>query len=243
MNRAARLIATTALAFLLVPTLFADDTTKPKAKAKDEAAASSSLPSTPDASNSSILPSGPAISPGLPANAQPLPDAASVTAVRPSAIAPPPEPNAESMGAMHRWDDAEGYTPKVEWFLGYSFWRATPTSNGNRIGYLHGGSTSVAYNLNKYVGLVADFAGFDNSKLTLFGPGGSDTFNASGSVYTFMAGPRLSFRKYQKFTPYIQALGGVVHASSVSISGCTGDPSCLPLGSDTTFAAMAQSGT
>ena len=40
----------------------------------------------------------------------------------------------------------------------------------------------------------------------------------------------------------LNALGGVVHAGSVSISGCTGDPSCTPLGSDTTFAAMAGAG-
>jgi outer membrane protein OmpA-like peptidoglycan-associated protein len=141
---------------------------------------------------------------------------------------------------MHRWDDREeGYTPKVEWFLGYSFWRATPTSNGNRIGYLHGGSTSVAYNFNRYVGFVADFAGFDNSKLTLFGPAGGETLDAAGSVYTFMVGPRLSFRKFERITPYAQVLAGVVHASSVTISGCTGDPSCTPIGSDTTFAAMA----
>lgn len=128
---------------------------------------------------------------------------------------------------------------QVEWFLGYSFWRATPTSNGNRIGYLHGGSTSVAYNFNRYVGFVADFAGFDNSKLTLFGPAGGETLDAAGSVYTFMVGPRLSFRKFERITPYAQVLAGVVHASSVTISGCTGDPSCTPIGSDTTFAAMA----
>jgi outer membrane protein OmpA-like peptidoglycan-associated protein len=160
--------------------------------------------------------------------------------VNSSLIEPAPlEGNAESPGAMHRWDDREGYTPKVEWFLGYSFWRATPTSNGNRIGYLHGGSTSVAYNFNRYVGFVADFAGFDNSKLTLFGPAGGETLDAAGSVYTFMVGPRLSFRKFERITPYAQVLAGVVHASSVTISGCTGDPSCTPIGSDTTFAAMA----
>lgn len=107
------------------------------------------------------------------------------------------------------------------------------------MGYLHGGSTSVAYNFNGYVGFVADFAGFDNSKLTLFGPAGSETFNAGGSAYTFMVGPQLSYRKFEKFTPYAHVLAGVVLASSVTISGCTGDPSCTPLGSDTTFAAMA----
>src|SRR5580704_10178570 len=246
MNRAARLIATTAIALLMVPTLFADDTTKPKAKTKDEAAASSNAAGAPDAlatadaSSASALPSATS---GSAADAQPQPDAWRVLPVRSAATSlAPPDGNAEPMGAMHPRDDAERDTPKVEWFLGYSFWRATPTSNGNRIGYLHGGSTSVAYNLNKYVGFVADFAGFDNSKLTLFGPAGSETVNAGGSVYTFMVGPRFSYRKYEKFTPYIQALGGVVHASSVSISGCTGDPSCTPIGSDTTFAAMAGAG-
>jgi outer membrane protein OmpA-like peptidoglycan-associated protein/opacity protein-like surface antigen len=234
------MIATSAMAYLLVPTLFADHTTKPKAKAKDEAAASSSLPATTEAP--SVPPSASSLSAGASggsADAQPQPDAAPALPVRSAIALPPPEANAESMGAMHRMDDREGYTPKVEWFLGYSFWRATPTSNGNRIGYMHGGSTSVAYNFNRYVGFVADFAGFDNSKVTLFGPAGSETFNAGGSAYTFMVGPRLSYRKYEKFTPYAEVLAGVVHASSVSISGCTGDPSCTPIGSDTTFATMA----
>ena len=70
---------------------------------------------------------------------------------------------------MHRWDEPANSYPKVEWFLGYSFWRAVPTSSSNRMGYLHGGSTSIAYNFNRYLGLAADFGGFDNSKLTLLG--------------------------------------------------------------------------
>src|SRR6202030_4666075 len=73
--------------------------------------------------------------------------------------------NGQPVGAVHRWDESENYTPKVEWFLGYSFWRAMPTSSGNRISYVHGGSSSVAYNLNKYVGLVADFGGYDNNRV------------------------------------------------------------------------------
>src|SRR5580658_6063561 len=212
MNRAARLIATTAIALLLVPTLFADDATKPKAKRKDEAATSSNAPSASDAYN-------------LPTDAQPQPEAGAELPVSTVASSPvPPQDNAGSIGAMHRWDDAEGYTPKVEWFLGYSFWRATPTSNGNRIGYLHGGSTSVAYNLNRYVGLVADFGGYDNSRVTLFTPTTSDTFDSNGSAYTYLFGPRFSYRAYERFTPFAQALFGGTHASSVTISGCTGSP-------------------
>jgi len=236
MNRAARFISTAAIAFLLVPALRADDTTKPKAKVNDDAAASSSAFSTAHAARRPGTRSLPPDTTKLPADAQPHPDAAAST---PSTMPALPQDNTVSISAMHRWDDAEVYTPKVEWFLGYSFWRATPTSNGNRIGYLHGGSTSVAYNFNRYVGFVADFAGFDDSKLTLFGPTASETLNAGGSVYTFMAGPRLSYRKYEKFTPYAQVLGGAVHASSVTVNGCTGDPICTPIGADTTFAAMA----
>ncbi|MGA8231877.1 MAG: OmpA family protein [Candidatus Acidiferrales bacterium] len=117
-----------------------------------------------------------------------------------------------------------------------------PTSTSNRMGYLHGGSTSVAYNFNKYVGLVADFGGFDDSRLTLFSPAGSETVNSNGSAYTYLAGPRFSYRKHERFTPFIQALAGGVHASPVTISGCTGGASCTPLGTENTFAAMFGAG-
>src|SRR4051812_24041990 len=86
--------------------------------------------------------------------------------------------------------------PKVELFLGYSFWRALPTSPSNRIGYLHGGSTSLAYNLKSYFGLVADFAVFDNSKVTLLSPSGSPTVASSGKALTYLFGPRFSYRAH-----------------------------------------------
>jgi outer membrane protein OmpA-like peptidoglycan-associated protein len=133
-------------------------------------------------------------------------------------------------------------TPKVEWFVGYSFWRAMPTASSNRMGYLHGGSTSVAYNFNRYVGLVADFGGYDNSRLTLFSPTGSQTLNSGGSAYTYVFGPRFSYRRHERFTPFVQALFGGVHASPVTISGCTGNPNCTPLGSDNTFATLLGAG-
>ena len=129
-----------------------------------------------------------------------------------------------------------GYTPQVEWFFGYSFWRAMPTSYNNRIGYMHGGSTSFAYNFNRYFGLAADFAGFDDNKVTLFTPLGGTTVPSDGKAWTLMVGPRFSYRKYEMFTPFAQVLVGGVTARDVTISGCTGAPSCTPLGADTTFA-------
>jgi hypothetical protein len=44
---------------------------------------------------------------------------------------------------------AGSITPKVELFLGYSFLRNVPASAGNRLVYLHGGSTSLALNVNR----------------------------------------------------------------------------------------------
>jgi outer membrane protein OmpA-like peptidoglycan-associated protein len=113
-----------------------------------------------------------------------------------------------------------------------------PTAMSNRMGYLHGGSTSVAYNFNRYLGLVADFGGYDDSRITLFSPTGSQTLNSSGSAYTYTFGPRFSYRRYQRFTPFAQALFGGTYATSVTISGCTGSPACTPLGSDNAFATM-----
>jgi len=219
MRSAARFIAGIAGAFLIAPMLFADDTAKTKASAqKEEPVASVVSPAITEVADS--------------CGTLPLPFYATAQSAS----------GGESTGAMHRWDEPENSYPKVEWFLGYSFWRAVPTSSSNRMGYLHGGSTSVAYNLNRYLGLVADFGGFDNSKLTLLGPTGSETVNSGGSAYTYVFGPRFSYRRYERITPFAQALFGGVHASSVKISGCTGSPNCTPLDSDNSFATMLGGG-
>lgn len=214
MRSAARFIATMAVAFVMVPAVYAHDTAKPGAKAKKVAPVASV-----------IAPTVTAKAPPTPARAAPVRFATS-----------------RKSRAMHRRDEAEGYTPKVEWFLGYSFWRAVPTANSNRMGYLHGGSTSLAYNFNRYLGLVGDFGGYDNTRLTLFGPTGNQTVDANGSAYTYLFGPRVSFRGHESFTPFIQALFGEAHASSVMISGCTGGVSCTPLGSENAFAMTAGGG-
>jgi outer membrane protein OmpA-like peptidoglycan-associated protein len=133
--------------------------------------------------------------------------------------------------------DTEAETPKIEWSVGYSFWRAMPTATSNRMGYLHGGSTSAAYNFTRHLGLVADFGGYANSRTTLMTPSGDQTFDSNGTAYTYMLGPRYSFRG-ERFTPFVQALFGGAHADSVTLSGCSG-VGCVPLGAENAFAAMA----
>ncbi len=210
-----------AVAFVMMPALYADDGAQPKTRAKEDEAASIAAPA---------------------ASAEAQPDTAEPLPVPSSSTSPQSQSGSgQPVAAMHRWDDSEDYYPKVEWFLGYSFWRALPTSRSNRMGYLHGGSTSIAYNLNRYVGLVADFGGYDDSRVTLFPPTTKETFDSGGSAYTYLFGPRFSYR-HGRVTPFAQALFGVTHASSVKISGCTGTPACTPLGSENAFATAIGAG-
>jgi opacity protein-like surface antigen len=139
---------------------------------------------------------------------------------------------------------ADGSYPRVELFLGYSYLRGVPTlSPGNRMDYLNGGSASIAFNLNRYLGLVGDFGGFDASELEFTGAGANPNrvSNASGTAFTYMAGPRLSFRKYDRVTPFAQALFGGIHASQVTLSGCAG-ALCTPLPTENSFALTAGGG-
>jgi opacity protein-like surface antigen len=129
-------------------------------------------------------------------------------------------------------------TPRFELFLGYSYLRSVPTlATGNRMAWLNGGSTSIALNLNSYLGLVGDFGGFADSRLLLSGTGGnpSNVVDSSGRAYTYLIGPRVSFRNHTRLTPFVLALFGGIHAGEVTRSGCSG-AGCTPLPSENKFA-------
>ncbi len=149
--------------------------------------------------------------------------------------------------AEHHPDGHKGGTPKVELFLGYSYLRAVPSlSDGNRLAWLNGGSASFAYNFTRHWGLVGDIGGFDDSEVRINSTHTSPSVvvNSSGTVYTYLFGPRYSFRNNSRVTPFVQALFGGVHASEVTLdskSGCTG-VGCIPLPSENSFAMTAGGG-
>jgi outer membrane protein OmpA-like peptidoglycan-associated protein/opacity protein-like surface antigen len=136
-------------------------------------------------------------------------------------------------------------TPKVELFVGYSYLRAVPTlADGNRMVWLNGGSTSIAFNFNRHLGIVGDFGGFDDSEIRLAGTGtnSSSVVDSSGTAYTYLFGPRLSFRNHERITPFAQVLFGGIHASEVTLSsGCTG-AGCTVLPAENSFAMTAGGG-
>jgi len=69
---------------------------------------------------------------------------------------------------------------------------------------MHGGSGSVAVNVNNWLGIVGDFGAYHAH------PGVSLT------TETYTAGPRFSFRAFDRFIPFAQVLVGGQHASAVT---------------------------
>jgi outer membrane immunogenic protein len=95
--------------------------------------------------------------------------------------------------------------PRVEVFAGYTGLRSNEPPGACGCFWLKGGSASVTYNLNSWVGLTGDF-----------GAGHSGNVNATGldlTVTSYLFGPRVSYRKHGKFTPFAQFLLGGVHQS------------------------------
>jgi hypothetical protein len=133
--------------------------------------------------------------------------------------------------------------PRFELFAGYSYLRAVPTlAAGNRLVWMNGGSTSLAFNVNRYLGLVGDFGAYTNSEVRFTGAYTStvDVNNSDVAAYSYLFGPRLSFRKHDRFTPFAQALFGRVQAGQVSLTNCT--VNCVLLLSQGSFGMTAGAG-
>jgi hypothetical protein len=105
---------------------------------------------------------------------------------------------------------APALTPQFEVSGTYSYIRANAANSGG--GYnLNGGSASFAYNFSDRVALVADGGIYRFGGL----PAGLDS-----TMYTYLFGPRFSFRKLSRVTPFAQVLlgGGRLNAGSAGIS-------------------------
>jgi len=95
---------------------------------------------------------------------------------------------------------AQEETPTVDLFGGYSYVHtSTPISGLNA----NGGSASLAINANHWLGFVADFGGYHGS----IEPIGVTNF-------TYLFGPRFSYRSKSPVTPFAQVLLGGVHQTA-----------------------------
>jgi outer membrane protein OmpA-like peptidoglycan-associated protein len=134
-------------------------------------------------------------------------------------------------------------TPKIDLFLGYSYLQSVPKlTDGNRLVWMNGGSTSIAFNLNRHLGLVADVGDYTNSEIRFQGAYKTtvDVDDADGGVISYLFGPRLSFRNHRRITPFAQALFGGAHAGEVKLSNCASNCTLLP--AENTFAMTGGGG-
>ncbi len=90
-------------------------------------------------------------------------------------------------------------TPQAEVFAGYSYLRVSPPNTPGV--NMHGVDFSVAGNLNSWFGIVADI-GYTRST----------NFTPTIDEVNYLFGPRISYRKNEKVTPFIQSLFGGAYA-------------------------------
>jgi len=154
----------------------------------------------------------------------------------PAAPLPAAPMPAASMSAATPYSRGVESYPKAELFLGYSYLRSVPAPQwGNRLMWMNGGSASIAFNVNRYLGIVGDVGAYTNSEVRFQGGYGStvDVNNPNVGAISYLFGPRLSFR-HERITPFLQVLFGGIHANEVTLADCTF--SCTLLPAQNTFA-------
>lgn len=97
--------------------------------------------------------------------------------------------------------------PHWEWFLGYSYVNGR-VGSGISAFNANGGSSSIAYNLNHWFGLVADFGGYYAGTI--------DHVSVDAKEFSYLFGPRLSYRfgDRDRETLFGQVLVGGVHGNA-----------------------------
>jgi hypothetical protein len=115
-----------------------------------------------------------------------------------------------SLAIPARAQRASASVPQFEAAAEYSYVRANP-DNANGGFNLNGGSGSFVYNFSDQFSAVADFGGYRFGGL----PAGVDS-----KMFTYLFGPRYSFRSSARFTPFAQVLlgGGRLNASSGGVN-------------------------
>lgn len=100
--------------------------------------------------------------------------------------------------------------PTLEVALNYSHVSVTPTNSQIGNFSMNGASGQVAYNVNKWISGVADVGFYTHATMASTGEIGL-LLHPTEISYTL--GPRVSYRHFQRFTPFGQILIGVVHAT------------------------------
>ncbi|MBI2819978.1 MAG: hypothetical protein HYX73_08365 [Acidobacteria bacterium] len=106
------------------------------------------------------------------------------------------------------WGQETPETPVAEVFGSYSYMRVG--ENGGDTANLGGGrTTSLATNLNHWLGGVAEFSGHYGEQMLTVPNVGVGKLDADTNMHTFLFGPRFTSRWSDRFTPFAHTLFGV----------------------------------
>jgi opacity protein-like surface antigen len=112
---------------------------------------------------------------------------------------------------------AQDELPKFDLFGGYSYVRVN--LQGDIHSNLNGASGAVGFYPSRHLGVVGDFGGYHIGTLTAgsSSPLGSGSLPVSGSLFTYLFGPRFRFGG-EGATPFVQALFGGAHSGDITCS-------------------------
>ena len=136
----------------------------------------------------------------------------------------------ETVTAMHKWilipllligalpafgqSSAGEAPPGLDASVGYTLARSN-VSSGCGCFWMNGATAAVSLGLKKNFSAVADFA--------FLGNGNVQSSGQSLLLFSYMFGPRFTYRNESRWAPFAQALVGGAHASGSGYSG-TGIP-------------------
>ncbi len=98
----------------------------------------------------------------------------------------------------------DNIAPQVEVAFGYTYVRARTVVAAGCCFNMNGGSVSAAVGVNQWLSLVGEFGGYYTGDVR--------SSRDSLSVFPFIFGPRFSYRRSQRVTPFVQGLFGGGHA-------------------------------
>src|SRR5260370_4605696 len=111
--------------------------------------------------------------------------------------------------------------PKGEVAGNYTYLRINPGGGASGIN-CHGGGGSAAWSLNRNLGVVGEFSGCKWTGL----PSG-----VSAHTFTYLFGPRLTYRAYGDLEPFGEVLFGGAHLGGARSWFCAGSDNCFSLAS------------
>jgi hypothetical protein len=106
---------------------------------------------------------------------------------------------------------AAAQNSNVDLFGGYSYLHTSPGIKESSF-KANGGDASIAFNLNRWGSFVAEAGGVHASKIS-----GADV---DANAETFLVGPKISFFRRSKLSPFAEALFGFAH-SNAAFNGTT----------------------